>query len=598
MKENENKLLTRWGKTLDKENPLPEYPRPQFRRDSYLNLNGQWDYAIYKKTEAFGGWEGRITVPFSPETALSGVGRRVCPEDRLYCRRFFSIPGGFLKERTLLHFGAVDENCVVFLNGREAGRHSGGFLPFSLDVSALIHSGENEVRLEAEDPTDTSWTSRGKQSSAPGGIWYPSQAGIWQTVWLESLPAVHLESIRLSPDIDGERLLISPVIAGAQSVEAAVLDGDRTVAEAALKPGQNEIALPGARLWSPDDPHLYSLRLKAGDDLVESYFGMRKFSLGKDGAGIPRLFLNNRPCFQSGLLDQGYWPDGLLTAPSDEAMIFDIKSMKGLGFNMLRKHIKIEPLRWYYHCDRLGMLVWQDMPSGGERQSLLSTSILPFLGVHSKDGPAQYRKFGRGEEAGREAYYRELDGMVNLLGNVVSLCLWTPFNEGWGQFDAGKAAALLRRLDPSRLVDEASGWYGQGGGDCQSLHVYFRPFRPPRPEAERALVLSEFGGYSHQVEGHVRHPGKVFGYRKCRTLQDFQRDFAALYNGEIVPAVQKGLAASVYTQLSDVEDEVNGLLSYDREVCKVDQEETKRINSALYQALGLNADRKTLEQCM
>ena len=554
-----NTLLTRWGRTLDRNHPLPEYPRPQFRRAGWMNLNGVWDYAIYKRNEAFGGWQGGIVAPFSPESTLSGVGRTLMPDEILYYRREFPLEQ--LKHTTLLHFGAVDHACRVWLNGREAGAHVGGFTPFTLDISAYAREGANEIRLEVTDPTDTSWASRGKQSSKPGGIWYPPQSGIWQTVWLEGLPEGYLPGVRMEPDIDRAMIRITP---GGGCT--AVFQGQTFELRANEA---YEIPVNDVRLWSPEDPHLYDIAFECGEDRVQSYFGMRKFSLGKDANGTPRLMLNNAPYFHNGLLDQGYWPDGLLTAPGDGALLHDIRTCKALGFNMLRKHIKIEPLRWYYHCDREGMLVWQDMVNGGGRYSFGVIGALPFLGVQLDDGPGNYKSFGRADAAGRAQYYEELGCMLEHLANCVSLAMWVPFNEGWGQFDANRAVEFIRARDASRTIDHASGWHDQGGGDCVSPHIYFTKLKAPKDWKGRAFVLSEFGGYSHAAEGHVRNPGEVFGYKKFKTLDALRGAYGKLFEKQVKPLMDRGLSAAVYTQVSDVEDEVNGLMTYDREVVKI-----------------------------
>jgi MFS family permease len=581
------RLYTRWGKELNRNNPLPEYPRPQLERDSFLSLNGVWEYAIADAEPE--QYDGEIVVPFSPECLLSGVERIVTPRDTLYYKRVFSVGEDFLKEHSVLHFGAVDCDCRVYLNGTELGGHSGGFLPFSFDITGILRAGENEIRLSVTDPTDSSWVSRGKQSSKPGGIWYTPQSGIWQTVWLESMPKEHISSIKIVPDIDRGVVLITPSCSGGE-IKIRVTDGDREIAGAAAQNAvECELAIPDAKLWSPEEPFLYSLELSCGEDRVKSYFGMRKFSLGQDENGVPRLCLNNKPYFHNGLLDQGYWSDGLLTAPSDEAMVFDIESMKALGFNMLRKHIKIEPLRWYYHCDRLGMLVWQDMVNGGRTYSFDIIGALPFIGKVLTDGEESYARFGRQDAEGREAYRSELAAMLEHLQNCTSIAMWVPFNEAWGQFDANAAAEYCKQTDPTRTVDHASGWHDQGGGDVVSLHIYFKKLPCPKfidgkwsiekpasgyegslaqGEQPRALVLSEFGGYSYQVRGHVYNPHRAFGYKKYKSLDKLLRALDELYGEQLQPMIDAGLSAAVYTQVSDVEDEINGLLTFDREFNK------------------------------
>jgi len=581
------RLYTRWGRELDREQPLPEYPRPQLERGSYMNLNGIWNYTILKTGDLSPDSSiltpDCIVVPFSPESLLSGVEKILKSDETLFYRRIFTIDSKFLNDVTYLHFGAVDHECMVTLNGVQVGSHSGGFLPFTLDVSDAIREGENEIIVSVTDPTDTSYISRGKQSSKPGGIWYTPQSGIWQTVWLESVPKTHIKFLKITPDIDAGIVCIKAICSANCAVRVIVLDGENEIANANLQSNtEGTIEIPNAKLWSPESPFLYNLQITAGDDSVKSYFGMRKFSMELDANGIPRLFLNNEPYFQNGLLDQGYWSDGLLTAPSDEALIYDIEMMKKLGFNMLRKHIKIEPLRWYYHCDRLGMIVWQDAVNGGRTYKFSIVAILPFIGKILNDGEKYYKRLGRQDAAGREDYYKELDDMVSLLYNCVSLGMWVPFNEAWGQFDANKATDFIRERDQSRPIDHASGWYDQGGGDVVSRHVYFHKLPKAKYEngrwdvsefkqtenKPRAFVLSEYGGYSYHTPGHVYNPGRVFGYRKYDTLEAFRAAYNELMREQLQPMIDAGMSAAVYTQVSDVEDETNGLLTFDREICK------------------------------
>ena len=576
------KLLTRWGKELDRNNPLPEYPRPQLVRDSYINLNGVWEYAIYPTKEGFKGYQGEIVVPFSPETILSGVDRIVTPSDILYYKRVFILDKTFIKDKTVLHFGAVDYECKVFINDKLAGSHKGGFIPFSIDITSLITEGDNEIKLEVKDPTDTSYISRGKQTLKSGGIWYTPQSGIWQTVWLESVDKVNVTSFKLTPDIDRDIIIIKPMVEGKpKNSKSIIKDSGKVLGEYDLTHNQdNEIKIDNPKLWSPENPFLYDIEIVVDNDKVSSYFGMRKFNIGRDDKGIMRLMLNNKPYFHNGLLDQGYWSDGMLTPPSDEAMLYDIKKMKDLGFNMLRKHIKIEPMRWYYHCDREGMLVWQDMINGGRSYSLFTIGILPFIGVKNIDTEQYYRKFGRQDREGREEYYRELDLMIDALYNVVSISVWVPFNEGWGQFDSLKAVDFVRERDNTRVIDHASGWHDQGGGDLNSPHIYFRKVTLPE-DKDRAVVLSEFGGYSHKVVGNVFNKERVFGYRVFKNREEFKEAYVKLYEEQIIPYIDKGLSATVYTQVSDVEDEINGILTYDREVCKLEKDDIVELNSRI-----------------
>ena len=571
-------LTTPWGERLDENRILIEYPRPQMRRDSYLNLNGRWEYAITDSDEPPRCWDGTILVPFSPESALSGVGRTLRPGQTLWYRREVTVPQGFIPRdgRLLLHFGAVDQEAAVYLNGVLLGRHMGGYNAFTLDATDALGP-RNTLLVRVHDDTDASFHSRGKQKTRRGGIWYTPQSGIWQTVWMEAVPRRYIEGLRIVPLFD--RSAVEVTVRCAQPLQCeATVDG-RTVPFTSGEPAR--IPMPDFRAWSPEDPYLYDLSVTLGEDRVESYFGMRKVEVRADRGGVKRLFLNGEPYFHSGLLDQGYWPDGLYTAPSDEALIFDIQTAKSMGFNMLRKHIKVEPMRWYYHCDRLGMLVWQDMPSGGGKYRF-STITLPLItGIHRRDN--RYRAFARTSSQGRAEYMDELEEMVLQLFNAPSVALWVPFNEGWGQFDSTFVMERLRLLDPTRPVDPASGWHDQGAGDLRSLHVYFKPFRFRRDRRGRALALSEFGGYNLRVDGHCFNQ-KDYGYRRLPDAAALWRDFARLYEREVLPAVPRGLCAAIYTQLSDVEDELNGLMTYDRRVVKLDADDVRELNERLKEA--------------
>ena len=571
-------LMTPWGEHLDENCILTEYPRPQMRRNSYLNLNGRWEYAITDSDESPRRWDGTILVPFSPESALSGVGRSLQPGQTLWYRREVIVPQGFIPAdgRLLLHFGAVDQEAAVYWNGRLLGRHMGGYNAFTLDATDALGPC-NSLVVRVHDDTDASFHSRGKQKTRRGGIWYTPQSGIWQTVWMEAVPRHYIESLRIVPLFDQSAVEVMVRCSQPLQCEATV-DG-RTVPFTSGEPAR--IPMPDFRAWSPEDPYLYDLSVTLGEDRVESYFGMRKVEVRADRGGVKRLFLNGEPYFQSGLLDQGYWPDGLYTAPSDEALIYDIQTAKAMGFNLLRKHIKVEPMRWYYHCDRLGMLVWQDMPSGGGKYRF-STITLPLVtGIHRRDN--HYRAFARASSQGRGEYMDELEEMVGQLFNAPSVVLWVPFNEGWGQFDSTLVMERLRALDPTRPVDPASGWHDQGAGELRSLHVYFKPFRFRRDRRGRALALSEFGGYNLRVDGHCFNQ-KDYGYRRLPDAAALWRDFSRLYEREVLPAVPKGLCASVYTQLSDVEDELNGLMTYDRRVVKLDADEVRELNERLKEA--------------
>lgn len=578
-------MLTPWGEALDREHPLPEYPRPQLRRNSYLNLNGIWEYAITKTAEKPAAMQGEIVVPFSPETPLSGVGHILQPDEYLWYRRSVTLPEGFFQGgRLLLHFGAVDLCCTVWVNGQEAGSHTGGYLPFALDVTELIEGDAFTLELRVTDPTDTGSLSRGKQRLKNTGIWYTPQSGIWQTVWMECVPENYLRSLRITPKPEENAVHIRLEADDPAMAAVTICRDGGIIAEGQTdENGESTLTIPAEelRLWSPEEPFLYDVAITlAGSDKVESYFGMRAFGIGKDEKGLPRRLLNGKPYFQNGLLDQGYWSDGYYTAPSDEALIHDIAEMKRLGFNMLRKHIKVEPLRWYYHCDRLGMLVWQDMMNGGESYSPLSIYVFSNLGLRVKDD--RYRYFSRSDEAGRTHYYEELGQMIDLLYNTVSLALWVPFNEGWGQFDALKAAEFIRKRDDTRPIDHASGWYDQGGGDIKSIHWYFRPYHHKQPPKEqRPICLTEYGGYNCAVPGHCWGEGAEFGYKKIADPAEFNRAFQKLMEEQIIPAKERGLAAAVYTQVSDVEGERNGLLTYDRKVCKSNEAIFRAVNAKL-----------------
>ncbi|MFW5780862.1 MAG: glycoside hydrolase family 2 protein [Bacillota bacterium] len=404
-------LLTPFGEKLEKSNPLSEYPRPQLKRDSFLCLNGEWDYAILPKSQKLNSYQGKIIVPFSPECHLSGVKRQVTADDILYYRKNFIIKENFIKDRTLINFGAVDYYCEVEINNKYAGKNRGGYYPFTIDITKLIKKGENEITVKVTDPTDKGVQARGKQTFNRGGIWYSPQSGIWQTVWLESVSDKFIERIALTPDIDNDLLNIELFYnKEISSATVTVIDKQKEIAKETFSGQKVKIKLKNYELWTPENPYLYYLRIEAGEDRVESYFGMRKFCVGKDNLGIPRLMLNNEPYFHNGVLDQGYWSDGMYTAPSDEAMIYDIKLIKEMGFNMLRKHIKIEPLRWYYHCDRLGLLVWQDMINGGGKYSMFTIGIRPFIGNIMDD--TNYKPFAREDKEGREEYYEDSKRMI------------------------------------------------------------------------------------------------------------------------------------------------------------------------------------------
>ena len=574
-------LLTRWGRDMDQEHVPEAYPRPGLKRSSYVCLNGLWDYAFTDTQDFPEQYEGKILVPFSPEAPLSGVNRILQPDQVLHYSRIFSYRREKADGRLLLHFGAVDCCCTVYVNRREAGRHTGGYLPFCLDITELVQEGDNLLQVIVRDPSDTSCHAKGKQSLERGGMWYTPQSGIWQTVWMEEVPDRYITGLKLDPDFDGSSIRIRIMMNSREKLPVRLeirLRGEQLLQAEGISGRTCTIRLPSFLPWSPEEPVLYDLAVRAGEDEVSSYFAMRKISMERDGKGILRLFLNNRPYYQSGVLDQGYYPDGLYTAPSDEALVNDILRMKDLGFNMLRKHTKIEPERWYYHCDRLGMLVWQDMVCGGDRYRgwFVTTmpNVLPVTGRLVRD--THRRLFSRENADGRKEFLNEVKETVRHLYNHPSIVLWVPFNEGWGQFDAGKVTALIRRLDPSRLVDEASGWFDQGGGDLYSIHNYFRRLKV-RPERNRCVALTEFGGYSWHMPDHSWGRDE-YGYRKYHSREELTGAIEGLWKRDLLPNIRKGLSASVYTQVSDIEDETNGLLTYDREEVKVDAGRIAQLN--------------------
>jgi beta-galactosidase/beta-glucuronidase len=577
-------VLTRWGRDLDADNPLPAYPRPQLVRgaDSWVNLNGRWQYAFGSESRP-GSWDGEIVVPFSPEAELSGVGRQLQPEEWLwYSRTGITAPVG---DKVLLHFGAVDQSCTVWVNGTEVGGHTGGYLPFTFDITDALVDGTQCVELRVRDLSETGPHARGKQRLDRGKIWYTAQSGIWQTVWLEAAPETYVERLVITPDLVNEALVItvdaSPFVEPVETpVQIRLLSQGQLVAEA-TGPTNTPIAVPVAdpHLWSPDDPFLYDLEITCGGDRVTSYAALRSFGTGTDDAGRRRFLLNGTPFQHVGVLDQGYWSDGLMTAPSDEAMVHDITTMKDLGFTMLRKHAKVEPLRWYHHCDRLGILVWQDMVNGGGRYRELTANLPARWPIRISD--SRYNLFFRADQDARAEFRDEVRRTVELLRNVAAIAVWVPFNEGWGQFDANEIAAEVKTLDPTRSVNHTSGWIDQGGGDIKSFHSYLRPFRlRPRKREQRVYALAEYGGYSLVVDGHDWSE-EEFGYRHFESAAELGAGFTALHSKQIEPAVRRGLAATVYTQVSDVEDELNGLMTWDREVQKIPTEVVRAALDAL-----------------
>lgn len=577
-----DKIKTTWGENLDPNNVLPEYPRPIMERSEWQNLNGLWQYAVVDKGSAIPTtFEGDILVPFAIESSLSGVARRIHDRQELVYQRSFTIPSAWKNKRVLLHFGAVDWKADVWVNDIKVGSHTGGYAPFSFDITPALEGKSNKLTVKVWDPTDRSYQPHGKQVSNPSGIWYTPVSGIWQTVWLEPVNEKHIQDLRILPDIDRKMLTVDAAVANAADadmLEVKVFDGDQLVATGkSINQQIVEIAMPAdSKLWSPDSPFLYTLQvsLKSGGkvvDQVDSYAAMRKFSTRRDRNGIVRLELNNKPLFQYGPLDQGWWPDGLYTAPTDEALLYDIQKTKDLGFNMIRKHIKVEPARWYTHCDRLGIIVWQDMPSGDR-------------------GPQwQNRKYFDGIEAKRsdesEANFRkEWKEIIDYLYSYPCIGTWVPFNEAWGQFKTEEIAEWTKQYDPSRLVNPASGGNHYHCGDMLDLHNY------PAPDmylydGARANVLGEYGGIGLVLKDHLWEPKRNWGYVQFNSSKEATDEYVK-YAEQLYRMISQGFSAAVYTQTTDVEIEVNGLITYDRKVIKLDEERVRDINRRICESLN------------
>ena len=567
----EGKIMTRWAADVSAENPLPEYPRPMMARPDWLNLNGLWDYAIVERTAAAPTrFDGKILVPFPVESALSGVGKHVGAANRLWYRRTFQVPAAWGDKRVLLHFGAVDWDTDVWVNGQYIGNHKGGHTPFSFEVTGALHtSGNQEIVIGVWDPTNQGFQPHGKQDNRPHGIWYTAVTGIWQTVWLEPVAKASIADLKITPDIDSKRVRVEVATRGDArhlTVSASITGAGYTGAASSTDKTMSMV-IANPRLWSPDDPFLYDLTIQLKDgstvvDEVKSYFGMRKIEIKKDDKGINRLFLNNVALFQYGPLDQGWWPDGLYTAPTDEALRYDVEITKELGFNMLRKHVKIEPQRLYYWCDKIGVLVWQDMPSGD--------------GHISGSAPDLNRNPHSASQ-----FEREYRTMVESFYNHPSIIMWVPFNEGWGQYDTPRIAAWAKELDPTRLINSASGWTDRGVGHVHDIHAYPGPAIPPL-EDKRAVVLGEFGGLGLPVKGHTWQDEANWGYRSFTTAEGLTDAYVDLVQ-RLRLLIGEGLAAAVYTQTTDVEIEVNGLLTYDRAIIKISPDVLKPLHKKLYQ---------------
>ena len=578
-----DRIKTPWAETIDVENVWGEYPRPIMERSDWKNLNGLWQYAIVPAGENNPKkWDGEILVPFAVESSLSGVGKTVGADQALWYERSFTVPSSWKGKDVMLNFGAVDWQCDVWVNDVKVGAHKGGFTPFSINVTqALAAKGDNVLKVRVWDPTDRGYQPRGKQVERPEGIWYTPVTGIWQTVWLEPVAKSHITGLRIQSDIDANTLTVGGEAShtgGVLLVEAKVFDNGREVGSGKSINGESVvIAMPdGAKLWSPDSPNLYDLEVTLYDngkavDKVKSYAAMRKFSTKRDADGIVRLQLNNKDLFQFGPLDQGWWPDGLYTAPSYEAMVYDVDKTKDWGFNMIRKHIKVEPATWYTYCDRKGIIVWQDMPSGDNGPEWQNRRY--FDGIEKQRSPES-----------EATYRREWKEIMDCLYNYPCISTWIPFNEAWGQFKTPEITAWTKAYDPSRLVNPASGGNFYTCGDILDLHNY------PGPEmylydGQRANVLGEYGGIGMVVDGHIWTPDRNLGYIQFKSPGEVTDKYVE-YANELARLAKAGFTGAVYTQTTDVEMEVNGLMTYDRKVIKVDEDRVARANRAVCESLN------------
>ena len=557
-------LYTVRGEAL-KGTPWDVYPRPQLRRDSYVNLNGKWDFAVSEN--AVPVYDKTILVPFCPESLLSGVKEHFPEGSFLHYKRTFTLPDGFQKDRVLLHIGAVDQRVVCYVNSKKIGAHFGGYEAVTFDITDALET-ENTLELRCRDDLRDLSLPYGKQTLKRGGMWYTPVSGIWQSVWLESVPETYIQELDIQTDMTAAIITVLPKQNG-----NILLAGK----EYPLVDGKAVITPESPRLWSPEDPYLYDFTVQTATDRVESYFALRAIE-AKAVDGIPRLCLNGKPYFFHGLLDQGYWPDGIYTPAAPECYADDILAMKALGFNTLRKHIKVEAEEFYYQCDKLGMVVFQDMVNNSDYAFFRDTA-LPTAGLQKLRDKRMHK-----DPSHRRQFLAGMEATVHQLKNHPCILYWTIFNEGWGQFDSDAVYEQLCQFDSSRIIDSTSGWFRQKKSDVESLHIYFNFWHRLKP-TNKPLVLSEFGGYTYAAEDHLFNPEKAYGYKTCTDLTDFQIQLDALYRTRILPAIPKGLCAAIYTQLSDVEDEINGLLTYDRKVCKADADAMCALAQELQKAI-------------
>ncbi|MBQ4642139.1 MAG: glycoside hydrolase family 2 [Oscillospiraceae bacterium] len=570
-----NDLYTPRGERLQTP-PWQSYPRPQMKRESYVNLNGEWEFAVTQTADAPQNYPHKILVPFCPESLLSGLKMEIAPGSYLFYRRKLPPLGEQTGKRVLLHIGAADQVAEVFVNGIACGGHTGGYNAFFVDITEAVAE-ENELVIRVFDDLRDTRLPYGKQSLRRGGMWYTPVSGIWQTVWLEVVPEDYIRRVDIQTTLEAATVTVTPAMDGTVTCRGK---------QYPLAAGVAVITPEDPKLWTPENPVLYHFTVETDTDRLESYFALRTLSV-EDYQGIPRLCLNGQPYFFHGLLDQGYWSDGIYTPADPECFAEDILAMKALGFNTLRKHIKVEPEQFYYDCDRLGMVVFQDMVNNGV-YSFFRDTALPTLGIQKLSDQHMHR-----DEATRQAFLTAMTETVRQLGNHPCICYWTIFNEGWGQFCSRDAYRQLKMLDSTRFVDATSGWFRWQESDVDSRHIYFTPWAALRA-GKKPLVLSEFGGYTYAVEDHLFNPEKVYGYKTCKSLENYQQAMSELYVMKVLPAVERGLCAAICTQISDVEDEINGMLTYDRRVCKADAEAMNQIADALRETFltscGLSTD--------